>query len=315
MKEEESITDTDIEYQKSEDEKKSKICQFTIDGLDYWPSTKTVDELPSALYKIRNDYSRGLFLRRTNIILNNLVKINSSSIFQDLLTDIQNFWESRKEYEKRGRIYKRNVLLYSVPGMGKTSIINLLIDDVINNRNGLVLSLGEPSEIYNFTEAVNYIRSTSPKKPIITVIEDIDKYVGGNSEKALESELLSILDGINTFDNMVIIATTNYPELLNDRFINRPSRFSRLIEYKPLNNEARKEFLEKINLKEDLEKINLDEWVNKTESFTTDMIKELCNCVFINNMPEKEAFKTIENLRSNKVLKCEDECTNSFGFN
>ena len=45
------------------------------------------------------------------------------------------------------------------------------------------------------------------------------------------------------------------------------------------------------------------------------MIKELCNCVFINNMPEKEAFKTIENLRSNKVLKCEDECTNSFGFN
>lgn len=315
MKEEESITDTDIEYQKSEDDKKSKICQFTIDGLDYWPSTKTVDELPSALYKIRKDYSRGLFLRRTNIILNNLVKINSSSIFQDLLTDIQNFWESRKEYEKRGRIYKRNVLLYSVPGMGKTSIINLLIDDVINNRNGLVLSLGEPSEIYNFTEAVNYIRSTSPKKPIITVIEDIDKYVGGNSEKALESELLSILDGINTFDNMVIIATTNYPELLNDRFINRPSRFSRLIEYKPLNNEARKEFLEKINLKEDLEKINLDEWVNKTESFTTDMIKELCNCVFINNMPEKEAFKTIENLRSNKVLKCEDECTNSFGFN
>ena len=148
---EEAITDEDIEYQKAEDEKKSKICQFTIDGLDYWPSTKTVDELPSALYTIRKDYSRGLFLRRTNIILNNLVKINSSSIFQDLLTDIQHFWESRKEYEKRGRIYKRNVLLYSVPGMGKTSIINLLIDDVINKRNGLVISLGEPSEIYNFT--------------------------------------------------------------------------------------------------------------------------------------------------------------------
>ena len=237
MNKEDSITDSDLEFEKIEDEKKAKICQFIVDGSDFWPSTKSVEELPSALYKIRKDYSKGLFLRKTDMLLNNLVKIDSSSIFQDLLSDIQKFWESRKEYEKRGRIYKRNVLLYSIPGMGKTSIINLLIDDVIKKRNGLVISLGEATDIFNFSEAITYIRNTSPKKPIITVIEDIDKYVGGSGDGSLESELLSILDGINTFDNMVIIATTNYPELLNDRFINRPSRFSRLIEYKPLNSD------------------------------------------------------------------------------
>lgn len=315
MNKEDSITDSDLEFEKIEDEKKAKICQFIVDGSDFWPSTKSVEELPSALYKIRKDYSKGLFLRKIDMLLNNLVKIDSSSIFQDLLSDIQKFWESRKEYEKRGRIYKRNVLLYSIPGMGKTSIINLLIDDVIKKRNGLVISLGEATDIFNFSEAITYIRNTSPKKPIITVIEDIDKYVGGSGDGSLESELLSILDGINTFDNMVIIATTNYPELLNDRFINRPSRFSRLIEYKPLNSDARKEFLEKINLKEDLENINIDEWVKKTKDFTTDMIKELCNCIFIDNMKEDEAFKAIDKMREKKVLKCNDESSKSLGFN
>ena len=65
----------------------------------------------------------------------------------------------RQEYVKRGRVYKRNMLLYSPPGMGKTSLINLLVEDLVKNRNGFVLSLTDDNDILNFNDAMSYILS------------------------------------------------------------------------------------------------------------------------------------------------------------
>jgi len=39
--------------------------------------------------------------------------------------------------------------------------------------------------------------------------------------------VLNLLDGVKQVDNIIYIATTNYPELLEERILNRPSRFDR----------------------------------------------------------------------------------------
>lgn len=284
---------------------KSNICQFTVEGNNFFPSAKTVKKLPSGYYKIRKDYSRGLFLRKTNVNLNKLILLDNNILYNKIIDDLVKFWSSKEEYLKRGKIYRRNILLHSAPGMGKTSLINLIIEDLIKNRNGFVISITDPSDISNFNEMMLFIRSSMPNQPIIVTIEDIDNFINGNSSKSIETELLNILDGVDTYDNLVIIATTNYPEQLTERYINRPSRFNRVIEIPYPDENTRREFLIKTNLKEDIDKINIDEWVKKTEGYSIDLLKELSESVFICGNTEEETFKMLNEMMSKKVVKNE----------
>lgn len=196
------------------------------------------------------------------------------------------------------------MLLYSKPGIGKTSLINILVKDLIDNQNGLVISLGSSYEIELFTNAMNVLRTIMPNKPVIAIIEDIDNFAGSHSiDRQLETELLNILDGIYQYDNLVILATTNYPEYLTERYISRPSRFNRRFEFPLPNVEVRREFLIKTNLKEDIESIDLDKWLRRTEGYTIDFLKELSDAVFISGRDEEEVFDKIDNMRGVSVLK------------
>jgi SpoVK/Ycf46/Vps4 family AAA+-type ATPase len=62
-------------------------------------------------------------------------------------------------------------------------------------------------------------------RPIVVMIEDIDAIV----DKKGESAMLALLDGELQIDNVVFVATTNYPERLDKRLVNRPSRFDEII--------------------------------------------------------------------------------------
>ena len=279
----------------------SSICQFNVDGNNFFPCGKTVVELPNGYYRIRKDYTRGVFLTKMSVNLNKLVLLESSSVYNEIVDDIIKFWESKEKYIQRGRIYRRNILLHSAPGMGKTSLINLMVNDLILNRNGFVLSISEESDITNFNEIMQPIRMAMPEKPIIAIIEDIDNFVGSKNE--IETELLNILDGIGTFSNILTIATTNYPEKLSERYINRPSRFNRVIEVPYPDENTRREFLIKTNLKEDIDSINLDEWVAKTDGYSIDFLKELSDSVFISGNSEEKTFELLDSMIGTKQVK------------
>lgn len=302
----------DFGYDEPKDKYKDKTSQFIVEGDKFFPCTQTVKVLPSGYYRIRNDYSRGLFFKKLLVTLNKLVTLENSAVHRQILDDVSHFWESREEYQKRGRIYRRNILLHSAHGMGKTSLLNIIVDDLINKRNGFVLSISDQSDILNFKEAMTYVKSAMPNQPVIAIIEDIDNFVDSNQE--IETELLNILDGISTFDNLITIATTNYPEKLRERYINRPSRFNRVIEFPYPNEALRREFLTKINLKEDIESINLDEWVDRTEGYTIDFLKELSDSVFIGGNSEEDTFELLDNMLNTKVVKNEQPNNNKMGF-
>lgn len=285
------------------DKVKTEYTCFSIEGNDFFPSKETTKDIPSGYYKIRKDYTRGIFLRKQTVNLSKLVVIDSCKLHKRLLDEIIYFWESKDEYVKRGKVYKKNILLYSAPGMGKTSLINLIIDDLINNRNGIVISLTEESDIINFNDAMMYIKAAMPNRPIIAVIEDFDNFVGENKGNEVESELLNILDGNQKHENLVVIATTNYPERLQERYINRPSRFNLILEYEYPDENFRREFLVKTNLKEDIDSIDLNKWVQKTNGYTTDYLNELSMAVFVNKQPEDEVFSELENMINTKIVK------------
>ena len=55
----------------------------------------------------------------------------------------------------------------------------------------------------------------------IVILEDLDSLISNFGE----SHYLEMLDSAKTIDNILFIATTNYPEKLDPRIYNRPGRF------------------------------------------------------------------------------------------
>lgn len=290
-------------------EKTSNFTCFTSDGTGtFYPAVKTAPALPSGYYNISIDNEGKIYFQSIQPQLDKLVVLESSEMETRILNDMRTFWKSRKKYEDRGKVYKRNILLYSKPGIGKTSLLNIMVRDLLaSGQEVTVLLLSMAYHVQTFRKAVGYLRDVMPERPIIAIIEDIDNFAGTHAfSKEVESELLNILDGNYKFDNMVILATTNYPQYLTERFISRPSRFNRRFELPLPNAATRREFLTKTNLPEDLERVDVDKWVERTEGYTIDFLKELSDAVFISERDEDSVFKELDDMQQISVVKVEE---------
>ena len=287
-----------------------------VDGQYIIAVSDTFDHLAPGYYTIGFSQSIGMYFQKEDVNLDRLYRMPNEAT-DIIMNDISKFWKLKDTYKKYHQVFKRNYLLYSAPGTGKTSLINLMCQDLINLYGGIVFSLSTETQIEKFPDAVRRIRKIEGDKPIIAVIEDIDNFIGSeHSKSSLDTHLLNILDGNFKMSDLVIIATTNYIERVQARYKNRPSRFNRVIEFPLPNEESRRLYLEKTVFAEDLEKINLDEWVEKTEGYTIDHIKELTQQFFIFGNSEEESFNAVGNMvNNNNRLKNKDSVGQSkFGF-
>lgn len=101
------------------------------------PGARTRSKLPAAAYRIqRDDY--GFYLTRTGILSDDIIELPEASHVR-VLEGIRKFWASRERYRKHGLIYKRGILLWGPPGGGKTVTSQLLVNEIINQHDGLVI--------------------------------------------------------------------------------------------------------------------------------------------------------------------------------
>jgi hypothetical protein len=111
------------------------------------------------------------------------------------------------------------------------------------------------------------LRTIEPERQIIAILEDIDAL----TEKHGESEYLALLDGESQVNNIVFVATTNYPERLDRRFVDRPSRFDTLRYIGMPADSARRAYLHaKIG-----DDPVLDEMVEQSDGFSIAHLREL----------------------------------------
>ena len=128
-------------------------------------------------------------------------------------------------------------------------------------------------------------------------MEDLDSILQHN----IESDVINILDGVDLIDKVVFIATTNYPELLGERVINRPSRFDRRFYIGPPNEASRLLFFkflfqQGMQKPEDRSLIDLMRWVKDTEGMSIAHLKELFVACVILGTPYEEALKTLKSM-------------------
>ncbi len=247
-------------------------------------AAQTIKKLHAGIYKILSD-DAGIFLQLQNVLNDNIVKLPETANTV-VLEGMKKFWASKARYEKYGLVYKRGVLMFGPPGAGKSITINLLMHELIS-MGGIVLLCGHPE----LTETMlARIRSMEPTRSIIVVLEDIDEII----DKYGEHSILSMLDGENQISNIVYIATTNYPERLGARIVNRPSRFDERIMVGMPSALARKTYLETVCPSLTEEQLAL--WVKDTDGFSIAHLRELVAAAFCLEQPYEDVIKRLNSM-------------------
>src|SRR5947208_480134 len=152
-------------------------------------------------------------------------------------------------FEKLGVEAPKGVLLYGVPGTGKT----LLAKAVANESNAHFISISGPeimSKFYGESEARlrEIFKEAKERSPSIIFIDEIDSIapkreeVTGEVERRVVSQLLSLMDGLEGRGKVIVIAATNRPNAL-DPALRRPGRFDREIEIRIPDKKGRLEIL------------------------------------------------------------------------
>ncbi|MCK9441385.1 MAG: CDC48 family AAA ATPase [Methanothrix sp.] len=148
----------------------------------------------------------------------------------------------------------RGILLYGLPGTGKTLLVRALATE--SNLN--FISVKGPELLSKWVgeseRAVREIfRKARQAAPALVFFDEIDSMVpsrGSGSEtnitERVVSQFLTELDGLVQLKDVVIVAATNRPDLLDSSML-RPGRFDRLIYIPMPDMQARKRILE-INL-------------------------------------------------------------------
>jgi transitional endoplasmic reticulum ATPase len=207
----------------------------------------------------------------------------------------------------------RGVLLYGPPGTGKTLLAKAVASEAKNN----FISVKGPELLNKYVgESEKGVREIFEKArqnaPTVIFFDEIDAIAGqrgrqmgdsGVGERVV-SQLLSELDGIESLEDVVVIATTNRPDLIDDALL-RPGRLDRHI-HVPIPDQAARRAIFEIHTRNKplADSVDLDELARRTENYVGADIEAVCREAtmqatreFINSVEPEEAAKGAQNVR------------------
>lgn len=148
---------------------------------------------------------------------------------QSILDDVRLFYDKGIQVYNRLNLKPfRKLLLAGVPGTGKTMICSALAKWAIDQKFLVIYVSSSDTDGPTFRKIQRALDiAARSEHPTLMILEEFDAYLH-DEEKAL---VLNVLDGSESnINNMgtLLVATTNYPESIDERVLKRPGRLDRI---------------------------------------------------------------------------------------
>lgn len=180
----------------------------------------------------------------------------NEGVKENILSHIDGFIENQYIYKERNLLYKTGILLYGVPGTGKTSLATALA--TYYNYDLIIVDMNTFDRL-DVSMLTNCINADTSK--FIVLLEDIDTIFNtlnredssqsaDKDEKKVINKLLQFLDSNSSPTDVIFIATTNHIEKL-DSALTRSGRFDLIQSIDPVNKAVAQEMCRSFNVPEE----------------------------------------------------------------
>ena len=243
----------------------------------------TMDNMMDAYREMQPSTLREVLLESPNVKWEDIGGLEGPK--QELMETVE--WPLRYAglYRHMNATPPKGVLLYGPPGTGKT----LLAKAVATESQANFISVKGPEFLSKWVgESEKAVRETFRKArqaaPCVIFLDEIDAIApvrgtssdSGVTERVI-SQLLTEMDGLEALHNVIVIAATNRPDIIDTALL-RPGRFDRLVYISPPDPEARREIL-RIHTKGRplADDVDLDKLASKMENYTGAEIGAVAN--------------------------------------
>jgi transitional endoplasmic reticulum ATPase len=201
-----------------------------------------------------------------------------SSIKQELQEAVEWPLKYQGVFTYADAVPPKGILLYGPPGTGKT----LIAKAAANESEANFISIKGPELLSKWVgESEKGVREVFRKArqaaPCIIFFDEVDAIaprrgggIGGDSHvtERLISQLLTELDGLEILTNVIVIAATNRPDIIDPALL-RPGRFDRLLYVPPPDRDSRLQIITIHTKKKPLaEDVNLEQLADHTDGYT-----------------------------------------------
>lgn len=161
-----------------------------------------------------------------------------AAIKEDVRSDMEAFFSDGVPiYQELNLAPFRKLLLVGPPGTGKTMLCAAMAKLALKKKRVVVYVSGaddDGASFHKIHHALNVVANAG--YPVLLIVEEIDVYL----RKDDKARILNVLDGLESPNNprgALLLATTNYPEVIDERISKRPGRMDRIVVIPPIQDE------------------------------------------------------------------------------